>query len=229
MKTNCMRLVVALLMVCACFNYAAAREKRAMVTGDKVNLRSAPSIKGKRLFSLYKGCMLKILETKGDWIKVDPGYGNVGYVNSGFVKVLTASPVPESLMKKEGDYEALGPCDDIRFNGWVYFEPKGDYVRITTEWMRYDPMMGGRFLPAEVYSVVAKNEGGKLVEKYFVPYDFDWEDWSNASVSVESLVKNGKLKPLGNDSWSSAKEDNEIFYYAEMKVIDVHGVAYRVE
>lgn len=228
MKTNCMRLVVALLIVCACFNYAAAQEKRAMVTGDKVNLRSAPSIKGKRLFSLYKGRMMKILETTGDWMKVDPGFGDVGYVNSGFVKVLTASPVPESLMKSGGEYGAMGPSDDIRCEGLVRFEPKGDYVMITTEWMRYDPRQE-RWLPAEMNSVVAKNEGGKLVEKYFVPYDFDWEDWSNASVSVESLVKNGKLEPLGNYSWSSAKAGNEIFYYSEMKVIDVHGVAYRVE
>lgn len=230
MKTTFRRLFMALLLACACVNCAEAQEKMALVTGNGLNFRSAPNAKGKKLYSFYKGKLLKILGTTGDWMKVEGRNKDVGYVNAAYVKMLTSSPIPDGLVKTGDEYYAMGPVDQIRFEGYARFETKGDYVMITTEWMRYDPDMG-RDLPAENYTVVALKKGGKLIEKYVTSWDFDWDAWNNASVSVESMVKNGKLEPIkvydGNYNEVEYKEeDHVIFYNAEMKLFGINGVAY---
>lgn len=47
---------------------------------DKCNVRARPTTKSKVLFTVERGVPFKVLERKGDWIKIEHADGDVGWI-----------------------------------------------------------------------------------------------------------------------------------------------------
>jgi uncharacterized protein YgiM (DUF1202 family) len=75
---------------------AAAHAKMVSIAGDLVNMRSGPGKNYPVIWELGKGYPLKVLETKGDWIKV------VDYEeDSGWVFKTLVNRNPHLIVKKK--------------------------------------------------------------------------------------------------------------------------------
>ncbi|MFA5906624.1 MAG: SH3 domain-containing protein, partial [Desulfobacula sp.] len=52
---------------------------------DKTNIRTKPDAKSSVMFTVDKGVPFKVLERKGNWIKIQHADGDVGWVNNTLV------------------------------------------------------------------------------------------------------------------------------------------------
>ncbi len=112
------------------------------VTRDGVNLRSGPGTNFDVLFELPAGYPLKVLETKGDWLKVSDFENDRGYIHSSMtnksgsviVKVSEAnvrsepdakatkvgSVSKEVILKKVGQKGGWVQISHPQLNGWIF-------------------------------------------------------------------------------------------------------------
>lgn len=70
-------LVLLVLLLCAPLTAAA---KMVSVTGDNVNLRSGPGTNYSVKWKYGSGFPLKVLQEKGDWLKVEDFEGDTGWL-----------------------------------------------------------------------------------------------------------------------------------------------------
>lgn len=56
------------------------------IANNYVNIRKKPNTESEILGKLYKGCAAKILETKGEWVKIKSG-SVIGYINAEFLAI----------------------------------------------------------------------------------------------------------------------------------------------
>lgn len=76
--------------------------KTGIVTANTLNVRSGPSTTQKIVTKAYKNNIVTIVETKGDWYKVNLSNGHSGWVSKAYVSTDTATPTK----KQTGiDYE----------------------------------------------------------------------------------------------------------------------------
>jgi len=57
-----------------------SRIETVITKNDKCNIRSKPDIKSQVLFVVEKGVPFKVLERKGNWINIEHGDGDVGWI-----------------------------------------------------------------------------------------------------------------------------------------------------
>ena len=74
-----------LLMMVWPLSAPAAGIKMVSVSGEKVNLRQAPSTQSPIIWELGKGFPLKVIGSKGNWLKVSDFENDVGWVYKSLV------------------------------------------------------------------------------------------------------------------------------------------------
>jgi SH3-like domain-containing protein len=82
-RTFWISLLLLLLTLSVCGQ--AAGITMVSVGGEKVNLRKGPSTKYPIIWELGKGFPLRVLETKGNWIKVSDFESDVGWIYKNLV------------------------------------------------------------------------------------------------------------------------------------------------
>jgi tetratricopeptide (TPR) repeat protein len=86
-------LVLIFLGIC-CVSFASAAEgyllshKGGIVFNGKVNVKSAPDTKQKTLMVIHEGTKVRIVEPKGEWLKVELPNGNVGWIEAAAVQLI---------------------------------------------------------------------------------------------------------------------------------------------
>lgn len=196
-----------------------AQGEMALIIKDKVNLRYAPSAKGKVQCHVYKGIMLEMTGKENEWIKVKNFQDETAYVNASLVKILKPSLLPDSFFKDNSYNPYGGQLDDIRIDGALSISVKGKYVLLSTMWMRYD-VKNDRFLPAEYNDIIAVRNAGKLIMKYDVN-TLNFNEWNPEVVSIEKLLSNGDISLIEGS-------DNVVFYNDGMKLLRIRHMAYKV-
>ncbi len=68
---------------------------QAIVVKNRVNLRAKPSLNSTILSQVNKGDILKVVEVKSDWVKVQPPPDLTGWVKSEYLKEYEFKPVVE--------------------------------------------------------------------------------------------------------------------------------------
>ncbi len=61
-------------------NSLLEKEKTVIAKKDKCNIRSKGSMKGSIVFTVDKGVPFKVLQEKGNWIKIKHADGDVGWI-----------------------------------------------------------------------------------------------------------------------------------------------------
>jgi len=124
----------------------------ASIKKDKVNVRSAPSLKSDVLFQAHLGYPVEIAQTKGRWVKIKDWQDNVGWVYRPLIsqKVKTAVIKPELVNIRKGPglkYGVVGQAE----SGEVYkvFKKKNGWVKVgyylenqQVGWVRHDLVWG---------------------------------------------------------------------------------------
>ena len=85
-------LIIFFLLFCT----AAANAKMVSIAGDLVNMRSGPGKNYPVIWELGKGYPLKVLETKGNWMKVVDYENDTGWIFKSLV-----SSTPHLIVKKK--------------------------------------------------------------------------------------------------------------------------------
>ncbi len=124
----------------------------ASIKKDKVNVRSAPSLKSDVLFQAHLGYPVEIAQTKGKWVKIKDWQNNVGWVYRPLIsqKVKTAVVLPERVNIRKGPglkYGVVGQAESgevykvfKKQNGWVNV---GYYLENQqVGWIRHDLVWG---------------------------------------------------------------------------------------
>jgi len=65
-----------------------ASHKQAIVFNGIVNVKSAPNTKQKTLMVIHEGIKVNIIDSKGDWLKVELPNGNIGWVEAAAIQVI---------------------------------------------------------------------------------------------------------------------------------------------
>ena len=52
---------------------------------DYVNIRSGPSVDSEKVGKLYRGCVADVIEIEGDWVKINSGSVEGGYINKEYL------------------------------------------------------------------------------------------------------------------------------------------------
>jgi SH3-like domain-containing protein len=61
------------------------KEKTVITRTDMVNIRSGPGTQNAIVFKAEKGVPFRVLQQKGDWINIESGNGNKGWIHKGLV------------------------------------------------------------------------------------------------------------------------------------------------
>ncbi len=141
-------LVLCLLLLC-CSPAQAAKFKMISVSGEKVNLRSGPSVDKSILWEYGKGFPLRITQTKGNWYKVVDFENDTGWV----YKKLVAKR-PHLIVKKKrvnirsgpgAKYKLIGKANYgvvfktlVQKPGWAKLQHENGLVG----WIRRDLLWG---------------------------------------------------------------------------------------
>lgn len=72
------------------------KEEKYKVIAETLNLRSGPGQEFEKIGSLRKNHEVKILETNGDWVKVDAGGNQIGYISKEYL-----APVDDHFMSRD--------------------------------------------------------------------------------------------------------------------------------
>lgn len=119
---------------------------------DKVNVRSAPTLKSDVLFQAHLGYPVEVAKTKGDWVQVKDWQDNVGWISKPLLNrdTHTVVVVPERANIRKGP-GLKHPVVNQAKSGEVYkvFEEKGGWVKIgyyrenqEIGWIRNDMVWG---------------------------------------------------------------------------------------
>lgn len=101
------------LTLCALLTLVAVAEaKMVSVTGEKVNLRSTPSVKAPILWEYGKGFPLQIIASQGNWYKVRDYENDVGWVYKKLV-----GRQPHLIVKKKKINIRSGPGSKYKLLG----------------------------------------------------------------------------------------------------------------
>lgn len=73
-------LIIIVFLISLLFSTSMALAKMVSVVGDNVNLRSGPGTKYSVKWKYGSGFPLKVLEEKGDWLKVEDFEGDSGWL-----------------------------------------------------------------------------------------------------------------------------------------------------
>lgn len=127
-----MKRLVLTIMFLLCWTLTA-QAKMVSIAGDLVNMRSGPGTNYAVLWELGQGYPLKILETKGDWLKVVDFENDTGWVHEDVV-----SGVAHLVVKKNIINIRSGPGKDYKVvrqaqKGVVLrtLERKDSWVKVT--------------------------------------------------------------------------------------------------
>jgi uncharacterized protein YgiM (DUF1202 family) len=112
-----------------------ANAKMVSIANDLVNMRSGPGQKYSVVWELGKGYPLKVLQTKGEWIKVTDYENDTGWI---FKKLVNRTP--HLIVKKKIVNIRSGPGTKFRIvrkaqNGVVFrtLERKNGWVKVKHE------------------------------------------------------------------------------------------------
>jgi SH3-like domain-containing protein len=141
-------LLVAWLLILAAPVWAST----GSIKKDKVNVRSAPSLKSDVLFQAHLGYPVEVAQTKGKWVKIKDWQDNVGWVYRPLIskKVHTAVIMPEKVNIRKGPGKkyrvvAQGECGEV----YKVFKKKDGWVKVgyylenqQVGWVRHDLLWG---------------------------------------------------------------------------------------
>lgn len=88
-------------------------KKRAQITGDRLNVRSAPSADAESVEVVLQNERYEVLEDDGDWVKIDLGYTS-GYINKQYATIAYSLNEAQKLDLKSmilNAYDHLGISD----------------------------------------------------------------------------------------------------------------------
>lgn len=115
--------------------HGAAAAEMVSVAAELVNMRSGPGHEHEVAWELGKGYPLKVLEERGEWLKVTDYQDDVGWVQK---EMVTAKP--SMIVGKKIVNIRSGPGENYRIvrqaeNGVVFFtlETKGSWVKVMHE------------------------------------------------------------------------------------------------
>jgi len=114
---------------------SVAQAKMVSVAGEMVNMRSGPGKKYSVVWELGKGYPLKVLHTKGSWLKVSDFENDSGWVHKSLV-----ARTPHLVVKKKIVNMRSGPGKKNKIvrqaqKGVVFrtIEKKGSWVKVRHE------------------------------------------------------------------------------------------------
>ena len=116
-----MKRLMTALLVMLLFSAALARAEMISILGLKVNMRSGPGTKHAVLWELGRGYPLKVLDRKGDWLKVTDFENDVGWV---YRKLTVRSPhlIVKVFKDKQRKINIRsGPGTDYKIVGEAYY------------------------------------------------------------------------------------------------------------
>lgn len=94
-KKLAMSLGVSALGVLVSSTTSFADEKEAFVTASALNVRTESSINSSIITKVYKGEVVKIIESSNGWYKIKTNNGVVGWSSANYLKINQSSIIPE--------------------------------------------------------------------------------------------------------------------------------------
>lgn len=185
--------------------FVSAGAKTGKLSGDDVNLRKSPSLKGAVLNVLNKGTTLNVLSKGKKWSKVKVK-GQVGYVSSDFVKVQsTKSSTKKSSAKKSSSKKTVKTKSVSTKSGWI----KGNNVNL-----RKSPSMSGKVIGSLDYAnkVTVYSNGSKWAKVKTASGKIGYV--SKDYVSSKQLKKKAK-KTNRNGSVAASGRAKKLIAYAK--------------
>ena len=172
------------------------------VTADTLNIRKGPGTKYDSVGKVYKGDKVTILETDGNWGKIEKGWISLKYVkmdsasgstgsSSSSSSSSTSTDKKYSTMVTDGKTTALGTVTTNQGLN-VRYGPSTDYQKITT-------IKGG-----ETVTYYQKSGNWIRISSGWISYKYVTEGGSSSSSSSSSgdkystLVTDGKTEVLGS-------------------------------
>lgn len=129
------RFLLATALVLFTTSAASASIRMVSVSGDKVNMRSGPGTSYAIIWELGKGYPLRVIDSRGEWLKVVDFENDEGWISSSLV-----GRVPHLIVKKNRINLRSGPGTRYRIVGKANYgvvfktlESKGGWVKVEHE------------------------------------------------------------------------------------------------
>ncbi len=122
-------LIAAILNLCFCYSEASA--KMISVAKEVINMRTGPSTKYRTKWQLGKGYPLKVVDRKGQWLKVKDFENDVGWVYGS----LTSSK-PHMVIKKAVVNIRSGPGTRYRIISQAKYGVVMQTLKQTKGWVK---------------------------------------------------------------------------------------------
>jgi SH3-like domain-containing protein len=106
------RFLLAMFLVLLMVSVASASVRMVSVSGNKVNMRSGPGTNYAIIWELGKGYPLRVIDSKGDWLKVVDFENDEGWIYSNLV-----GRVPHLIVKENRVNIRSGPGTNYRVVG----------------------------------------------------------------------------------------------------------------
>ncbi len=159
--------------------------KKAIVLGDKVNIRSGPDVKYSIIGQLKRGDSVEVVATKDDWYQILPWDESYGWVLEDFVKFKTHDTVTASLSNGSIDGQDKG-VQDPKENAKelkatvsesdMFIRLKGEIVKLPLQ----------ENIPVQVTHMLK----GADKEYYLSAPDDILSEFLNRKVKIEGKIKN---------------------------------------
>jgi uncharacterized protein YgiM (DUF1202 family) len=130
------QLFIGLLFIVLTAATSQAAIKMVSISGDNINMRSGPGEKYRVIWELGKGFPLRVIEQKGNWLKVSDFEGDTGWV---YKKLTSDSPhliVKVHKDKKKKINIRTGPGTNYRIAGKAYYGVVFKTLKRDKDWVQ---------------------------------------------------------------------------------------------
>ena len=176
---------------------------------DYVNIRSGPSVDSEKVGKLYRGCVADVIEIEGDWVKINSGSVEGGYINKEY---LLFGEEAEELMEEVCTKYAEVICTTLNVRAGQSTDekivtqiPLGEQYIIREEFDEWAKIVLG------VDDVTGEETYGYVSKDYItINYDFDYaisreeEEAELARIEAAKKAEEARLAELARQQAASS-------------------------